>query len=335
MLLQSDVFDQFVSSITRGGGLNAECRIVVCGTHRSGTTLLGDLLSSDPRSAQLFEPFCPLIGIEDVDTWYAAGDRPGSNWQGVIDRFVAGRKTKWHTAPRDSWSLRRWLKGTPMLRQYVLARVLRPRRIVVKCPYLTLSAQYLIEQHDFRVLFTVRHPGAFLASLRRVHWDAAVWLDDLAKQGSCTPDERAMATTEATQAGLLWLVVNRHVLATRQRFPDSAVLLSHEHFCDDPHGQMARVTRSLGIVYSDTMREAVTRATGGDVVIPPADKAHFLVRNTVAMVGEWRDRVSARDEAELRMLCEPLYQQLVGTDWLGRPLSAASSDRDTARVTVN
>ena len=150
-----------------------------------------------------------------------------------------------------------------------------------------------------------------------------------------TPDERAMATTEATQAGLLWLVVNRHVLATRQRFPDSAVLLSHEHFCGDPHGQMARVTRSLGIVYSDTMREAVTRATGGDVVIPPADKVQFLVRNTAAMVGEWRDRVSARDEAELRMLREPLYQQLVGTDWLGRPLSAASSDRDTARVAVN
>ncbi len=328
MLLQSDAFDRFVSIITRARGLGAECRIAVCGTHRSGTTLLGSLLSADRASAQIFEPFNPQFGIASVSKWYVSADRADSPWRHVIDRFIAGRGTKWRTVPNASWNLWRWLKGTSILRQYVAARVLRPRRIVLKDPYLSLSAQYLIEHHDFKVLFTIRHPGAFLASLRRVEWDAAEWLDDLVEQGSCWRDERAMATTQAMQAGLLWLVVNRHALETNRRFPNSAVLLFHENFCADPHGEMARVTRALGIAYSDTMRGAVTRATGGDVVIPPAGTVSHLVRNAAAMVGEWRDRVSADDEAELRRMCEPLYQQLVGTDWNGHAIRAAGPDRD-------
>ena len=332
MLLQSQSVYKLISITTQGRGLRAECRIAVCGTHRSGTTLLGDLLSADAGSAQLFEPFSPLTGIAAVDSWYASADRPGSPWRCVIDQFIAGHDTKWRTAPTDSMSLRRWLKGTPMLRQYVAARVLHPHRVVIKCPYLSLSAQYLIEQHDFRVLFTIRHPGAFLASLRRVEWDATVWLDDLIQQGSCSREERAMATTQAAQAGLLWRVVNRHALETKRRLPSAAVLLSHENFCGDPHGEMARVTRALGIAYSDTMRDAVTRATGGDVVVPQAGKVEHLVRNAAAMVGEWRDRVSARDEAELRQLCEPLYQQLVGTDWHGRSVDTAGPDHNTARL---
>ena len=163
MLLQSAQFDRFISAATGAGGLVAADRIVVCGTHRSGTTLLGDLLSADPRTAQLFEPFSPLSGIACVDRWYASADRAGSRWRHVIDDYVAGRNTKWRTRRGETPNLPRWFKGTPMLREYVAARVRRPQRIVVKCPYLTLSAQYLIERHDFRALFTVRHPGAFLA----------------------------------------------------------------------------------------------------------------------------------------------------------------------------
>lgn len=334
MLLQSAQFDRFISAATGAGGLVAADRIVVCGTHRSGTTLLGDLLSADPRTAQLFEPFSPLSGIACVDRWYASADRAGSRWRHVIDDYVAGRNTKWRTRRGETPNLPRWFKGTPMLREYVAARVRRPQRIVVKCPYLTLSAQYLIEQHDFRALFTVRHPGAFLASLRRVQWDAAVWLDDLVEQESCSREERAMATTEAAQAGLLWRIVNRHALETQRRFPNSAVLLSHEDFCADPHGEMARVTRALGIAYSSKMREAVTHATGGDIVIPPEGKVEHLVRNASAMVGEWRHRVSARDEAELRQICEPLYRELVGTDWLGRRLVALDQECETSKATA-
>ncbi|PTS75705.1 hypothetical protein DBR17_15625, partial [Sphingomonas sp. HMWF008] len=290
MLLQSAQFDRLVSVATGSGGLVADRRIAVCGTHRSGTTLLGDLLSADPRTAQLFEPFSPLSGIACVDRWYASADRPGSPWRQVIDDYIAGQNTKWRTRRGETPNLARWFKGTPMLREYVAARVRRPHRIVVKCPYLTLSAQYLIERHDFRVLFTVRHPGAFLASLRRVQWDAAVWLDDLVEQGSCSREERAMATTQAAQAGLLWRIVNRHALETQRLFPDSAVLLSHEDFCADPHGEMARVTQGLGIDYSLKMQKAVSHATAGDVVIPPEGEVELLVRNASAMVGEWRNR---------------------------------------------
>jgi hypothetical protein len=315
VFLQTRPVDRLMTKFGDPRGLGADCRIAVCGTHRSGTTLLGTFFTADPRSRQIFEPFNPAFGIEEATHSFIAGDWPDNPWHDVIDRFLAADGVKFRTPVIETSPFARWLKGTRAAREFAAARLFRPQRLVFKCPFMTLSSQYLIDRHDIQVVFTVKHPLSFFASLRRVGWHEDLPLDDMVEQGVIDAASRDAATTPAARAGLFWSILNRHALETLRRFPESTTIWSHERFCRDPHEEMARVTAALNIAYSPAMRQEVAQATSGAVVVPAGSKVHELVRNAAGMVDEWRGRVSPEEEAELRAYCGALYEEIVGEGW--------------------
>jgi hypothetical protein len=315
VFLQTRPIDRLVHTLGHPQGLAADCRIAVCGTHRSGTTLLGSLLTADPGSRQIFEPFHTQFGLEEVTSSFIAADQPDSPWRDVIDRFFAAEGVRFQRPPVRTSRFTRWLKGTRAAREYAAARLFRPRRLVLKESFLSLAAQYLIDRHGVRVVFTVKHPAAFFASLRRVGWHEALPLDELVEQGVLDAETRDAATTPAARTGLFWNVINRHALETHRRFPGGASFWMHESFCAAPDVEMQHLADSLRIEYSPAMRRAVALATQGSVVAPPSDTVHQLVRNSAAMIGEWRQRVTPEEEAELRERCGALYHEITGDDW--------------------
>jgi hypothetical protein len=315
VLLQTQPFHRLMSKLGDSRGLGGDRRLAVCGTHRSGTTLLGALLSADPRSCQIFEPFNPVFGIEEATRSFIAADWPINQWQEVIDRFLAGEGVRFRRPASNDNRLARWIKGTRLTREYAAARLFRPSRLVIKCPFISLSSQYLIDQHGMQVVFAVKHPASFFVSLRRVGWDETLPLDDLVAQGVIDAATCDAATTPAARAGLLWNVINAHALDTHRRYPAAAAIWSHERFCRDPDAEMSRLTGALHIDYSPAMKLAVSRATHGVVVRPPAATIHELVRNAAEMSDDWRNYVSAEDDAELRARCGTLYRELIGDDW--------------------
>lgn len=315
MLLQTRLVDRLLRFVGRPGGLAADQRIAICGTHRSGTTLLGSLLAADPRSRQIFEPFNPVFGIADATLSFVAADWPGTQWQDVIDRFIAADGVRFRLPDSEPRNLSRWIKGTRLLREYTAARFLRPSRLVIKTPFLSLSSQYLIERHGIQLVFAVKHPASFFVSLRRVGWHDALPLDDLVAQGVIDAAVCRAAETPAARAGLFWQTINSHAFATRRRFPGATAVWSHERFCRAPDSEMARVTEALGLAYTPAMRCAVAQATQGDLVRPDAGTTHALVRNAAAMVDDWRDQITPDEERELRDRCADTYRDLIGEDW--------------------
>jgi hypothetical protein len=315
LFLQTRPIDRLMNTLGHPRGLVADCRIAVCGTHRSGTTLLGSLLTADPGSRQIFEPFHTVFGIDTVNRSFIAGDQPDSPWREVIDRFFAAEGVRFQRPPVENSRFTRWLKGTRVAREYAAARLFRPRRLVLKESFLSLAGQYLIDRHGVQLVFAIKHPAAFFASLRRVGWHEALPLDELVEQGVLDPAVRDAATTPAARTGLFWNVINRHALETQRRFPGAANFWSHERFCAAPDEEMQRLADGLRIEYSPAMRRAVAHATQGSVVAPPGDTVHQLVRNSAAMIGEWRQRVTPEEEAELRERCGALYQEITGDEW--------------------
>ena len=314
MLLQSPSVDWLASKLGHSQGLWAGQRIVVAGTHRSGTTLLGEVLVADPKSLQIFEPFNPQFGIDEVTHDFIAGDWPGDQRRQVIDRFMAGRGVRFRHRADNRNSFATWLKGTRRSREYFAARTFRPSRLVIKCASLSLSSQYMIDRYRYKAVFAVKHPASFFVSLRRVGWHELP-LDDLVAQGVITAATRDAATTSVARAGLFWNVVNTHALETQRRFPGETAIWSHERFCRDPHSEMSRTADAIGFPYSRAMRLAIDRATQGDVVRPPPSKQHELRRNTAGMQGAWRSHLTAAEDAELRARCGSLYTELIGEDW--------------------
>jgi hypothetical protein len=249
----------------RKGGIAPGQRILVCGAHRSGTTLLGRLLCADRESLQLTEPFQPLVGVEGVDRWYIAADAPGGPRRPLIDRFLARKAMAFSTFDGRHASSWRRVKRTPRSREYAAARSESPARLVVQDPFLSLSARYFIRKHDFQAVFAVKCPAAFLSSLRRVGWGRMVQLDDLADQGVIPRAPRDRAHGPVAQTAWLWSAINRHALETRRRFPGAIAVWFHKRFCVDPDGEMPRLPRDFDIV-----------------MIPPGETIHQLVRNSAA-----------------------------------------------------
>jgi hypothetical protein len=316
VLLLTRPIERLMAKFGDPRGLGADRRIAVCGTHRSGTTLLGSLLTVDPRSRQIFEPFNPASGIAGATLSFVAADWPGNDWHEVIDGFLAAEHVHFrYPVARGPRRLTRWLKGTRLAREYAAARLFRSRRLVIKCPFMSLSSQYLIDRHGIQLVFTVKHPASFFVSLRRVGWHEDLPLDDMVAQGVIDTATRDAATTPAARAGLFWAVVNRHALETRRRYPGAAAIWSHERFCRDPDAEMALLTMALRVDYTAAMQRAVADATHGAVVRPPAGTVHELVRNSAGMSDDWRDQLSDEEEAELRVRCEALYQELIGEPW--------------------
>lgn len=315
MFFESWFIDQLISSLAGHRGLDADVRVAIVGTPRSGTTLLGKLLTVDPHCRQIIEPFNPAFGIAAATRSFVAGDRRDSPWRGVIDRFIAARGIAYRRPSSDRYPRVRWLKGTLLLRDVIAARLFRSQRLVIKDPYLSLASQYLVDRHGMRVIFTVKHPATFFASLRRVGWHESLPLDELVEQGMCDAKMRDAATTAVARAALFWNIINRHALETQRRFPHAVTIWSHERFCREPDAEMQRLTDSLQIDYSAAMRHAVAHATQGDVVAPPPDMVHQLVRNSSELADSWRDLLSHEEERVLRTRCAALYHDLTGCDW--------------------
>ncbi len=313
MLLQPAMVNHLLAAVGKGrSGLSADQRIAVCGTHRSGTTLLGRVLAVDRGSRQIFEPFNPGSGIAGLSIYFVAGDWPGNDWPLMIDRFFAA----------DSISFRslgggrlQWLTGTRLAREYAAAMMFRPRRLVLKAPFLSLSSRYLIDRHDVQVVFTVKHPAAFFVSLQRVGWGDSLPFGDLVDQGVVDAAAVAAAPSLAARAGLFWNIVNRHALQIVHQRPDAASIWSHERFCRGPDAEMAGVANALRIDYSPAMRQAVNIMAYADVVRPPPGTINALERNAAALADDWRDQISSEDERELRTRCSGLYGDIVGGAW--------------------
>lgn len=314
MLFQSQPVNQILTLVARGRGLSADLRIAVCGTHRSGTTLVGNLLAADRRTIQIVEPFSPAFGIDTVDRWFVFADSCGSKFRSTIDGFLAAKQVHFRASASRRERLAHWIKPPRMQRAFAAARLVHPDRLIIKDPFLALAGQYLIDHHKFRIVYTVKHPGAFYASLLRVGW-IHLPLEDLVMQGALDAGVAAGATSMAARAAVFWNTINGHALAVKRKSPGSVSIWCHDAFCYAPLDETARVARELGIEFSQAMRRAVIRASSGDIVTPPAGTIHALVRNSRALSNAWREVVPADAECELRRRCEPVYQQLFGRAW--------------------
>jgi hypothetical protein len=216
--------------------------IFVLGVGRSGTTILGRILSVHPEVCFLNEPKALWHVVhphEDVSGYYPSASEP---------RFVLGAGEA--TAERRETAQR--------LFRYV-ERLTRSGRVVDKYPELSYRQDFLAEMFDDAIAVgIVRRPEQVVASIERFSnqmrrgdqdwwgvndkkwitlWDELVEGDaDMAEvfagvdPATCDPPMRAL--TE-------WVVGTRAVLG--QAGAAAPLVVSYERLCDSPREEMARL----------------------------------------------------------------------------------------------
>jgi hypothetical protein len=255
---------------------NPRNSILVAGTARSGTTWLGDVLSSQLRGRVMFEPFHPGK-IEQFRPFnyfqYMRPDEPDEALRSYAERVLTG-------AIRHPWIDRE-------------VDCLFPRCRVIKEVRANLFLKWIRRAFpDTPMLLIVRHPCAVALSRMQLHWatddDIAPFLSQPKLVADFLGDRMDIvrsATTTAAKHALIWSV--HHLVPLQQFEPNELTVVFYEDLCLRPDTEIPRIFRAIGRDFDRTAFRAADRPSA------TAQPTSAVVAGTDRVSG-WTSALSSR-----------------------------------------
>ena len=282
-------------------GEGATGSFLVTGIPRSGTTWVARLLATSPRTA--------LAGREPMNPrgrQYALGHSlPG--WVRLTDPTSRQRRALvlayrgLNPQVYSRYGRRQWAAPLPGV------------RVVVKDPFAMLSLPAIVRTTGTSVLFVYRHPGAVLASYRRMGWEPDLeelqpvidaFRRDVGQPPGLPPVPDLPAPGDASPAramGLFWAALHAMALVDFPAVPRLAVV-SHEELAGGGVRAANVLFDRLGLGWSADAEAEVARESGQKKT---ADSGlHNLDRPPAQVASAWRATLDAGELAEIESVTE-------------------------------
>ncbi|GMQ83119.1 MAG: hypothetical protein BMS9Abin05_2602 [Rhodothermia bacterium] len=281
--------------------------ILVTGTHRSGTTWVGRIISLSPGIVYIHEPFnaqCSAAAISyQFKHWFSYVEDLEDK-EDFLKAFEATLDFR-HVPSlplskiSDFHALKRYM------RNYIdnLSHRIRKRVPLIKDPIALLSAEFLASNFDLSVICMIRHPLAFCGSLKKWNWSFA--FSNLLNQGCAIekyfPDEQEEIERFSeeeqdivSQAILLWSLLHKVIKMYQETHPDW-MFVRHEDLVADPIGGFKRIYEKMGLAFRNNIKEGILNLTNSTE--EESDVPSFMARNLSSVTETWKKRLDA-DEVE-------------------------------------
>lgn len=287
--------------------------ILVTGVHRSGTNWMASSLRASGEVIYISEPLnilqSPSFFEFPLENWYTYINEAneGLFLESYRSAFgfhleTAREIRKLRSAEASVRLGKRWLK-------YLLGR-LQSRRPLVRDPFAVFSGPWFAQRLGCRVVVIVRHPAAFVSSLKRLGWtfdfrhllrQPALMADRLAEfRGEMEAALRAPDDV-VRQASLLWRVVYRNV--DDYRGVTGLHVVRHEDLSLDPVQEYARLYEILGLSFTSDAKRAIAGSTGEDNPKEVTLAKPFSVRlDSRANLEHWKRRLERAEIDRVREL---------------------------------
>ncbi len=291
------------------GFAESRAPLLVTGVPRSGTTWLARLLATAPGTA--------LAGREPMNPrgrQYALGGTV-IGWVRLTDpsprqrRLLRSTYRGWNPRTYGRYGRGQWRGPLPWT------------RMVVKDPFAMLSVPTISEVTGARALQVYRHPGAVLASYRRMGWEP-----DLTEIAALVPvvaeAEPRVAElwaggvdrlSPAARMGVFWTVLQRLALEDLPKAPGTVVVSHSELAAGGPEGAR-RLFGLLGLDYSEETNHEMTgseetpaRPGHGD---PSSHELHRFDRRPADVAESWRRHLDESEIAEIEGVAGPALAEL-------------------------
>ena len=303
--------------------------ILVTGPHRSGTTWVGRMLSVNGDVAYVSEP---------LNVWHRPGvfNAPVAHWYTYIcedneEKYLASFR---QTLKLD-YHLWKEIKSLRSLRD--LLRMFRDlsiftfgrwgqRRVLLKDPFAIFSTPWFAQRLGCDVVIVLRHPAAFVSSLKRLDWPFD--FKDLLAQPLLMRDwlepfraEMEEALTQPRdvigQGSLLWRVICYVTHKVSERHPNFHVV-RHEEFSLQPIKGFEKLYGQLELPFTSRVKAGILRATSAQNPQEISlDSIYSTNLDSAANLENWKQRLSKEEIARVRSLTEDvagLYYR--DEDWI-------------------
>ena len=176
----------------------------------------------------------------------------------------------------------------------------------MKDPIAVFSSKWLAETFDMQVVVTIRHPIAFVASLKKAnnwYFDYHNFINQpLLMEKYLTPwqdkiEEYAKRKPSRVEHGILfWNMVHSVLHQYQQEHPDW-IFIRHEDLSVNPQEEFSQLFSQLNIDYSDRIDEKIKLATSSSVENDQDISLMELKRNSLNNLLSFKERLD-KDEIQ-------------------------------------
>jgi hypothetical protein len=300
-------------------------RILITGSHRSGTTWLAKVISASRDVYYITEPFNISFNHPNnpIKKWFhyiPAERRDPGVYNYVKDHFdfgVRGLITDLKKVDSPSWA-----RGIALRQVYKLSRPYK----VMKDPIAIMSADWLYKNFDLKVVVSIRHPAAFVSSLKIKEWkfDFGQFLtqNELIDRhfADFRPELERMSIKEypiVEQGALLWNIIYTRVLQYMDVYKDW-YYLRHEDISSQPETHYEKLLNYLGIPFCEDIRNMIHETTSSKknrntIEVSLRDS---LYRDSKENISSWKGRLSASESDFVHGYTQPVWKNFYGeNDW--------------------
>jgi hypothetical protein len=302
--------------------------ILVTGTHRSGSTWVGEMIARHPRVVHVWEPFNPGVPRSPVKYWFHhVTDEDQEQFRAFLQPYLTFRYP-WWSAVKERPHPRR-LAGATLRTALGWWRRQLGYRPLMKDPIALFSAEWLARTYGMDVVVLIRHPAAFASSLKRLEWHFLFahlleqrrlmeeylepFHDEIRRFSGWLPDL-------IDQAILVWRIMH-HVIHRYQRTHPDWIFLRHEDLSREPVAGFQNLFDRLGLHLSPRTRHAIeTHSSSENPREAPERVAHQLKRDSKGNIWNWRSRLRPEEILRIRKETEDVASLFYSdADWDGEP----------------
>lgn len=304
--------------------------ILVSGAPRSGTTWVGRMLALSPALHYVHEPFNPsnatakylCKGLQQIRNLYITEENEQQYYR-PIKEMLAGKCSLWHCLAQAR-SYRGCRKAIGLWRECGIYH--RQGKIpLIKDPIALMSAGWLARRFDINVVVMIRHPAAFVHSMKERNWGfyPSRWAlsQPLLIRDFLSPFEKEMIALEQephdiiAQTALMWKILNYIVLEYKKKNKDW-IFLRHEDVAMNPLENFRDLYDKLGLVFSDDIRQAIYDSSKDTNPAKGTGSVHFVQRNSRATVSSWKRALTSSDIERIRIQVEDVSSNFYhDSDW--------------------
>lgn len=282
--------------------------ILVTGSHRSGSSWTGRTIAFSRDIAYLSEPFNlghrPGICRARFDYWfpYVCTENERLYLSELRDclRFKYNLAEEFGVA-RSLKDLLRLVRDYSRFRRYSILK----KRPLLKDPIAIFSAEWLATRFDMDVVVLIRHPAAFVGSIKAAKWTFP--FDHFLRQpllmqhhlADFRPQIEEFSRTDKgviEQAALLWNLIHYMILKYRESHP-GWIFVKHEELSENPVREFARLYERLGIGFSRRIQHKIRKSTTSE---PRKIKLDTFERDSKSNIWSWKKRLTEEEIAKIR-----------------------------------
>jgi hypothetical protein len=302
--------------------------ILVTGAPRSGTTWVGSTIAAAARLRYVHEPFNPhyyrpaICSVKfPTQFQYICAENEGEFLE-PLKRTLQHRLNWTHAAQE----LRSWRDAPRLFRtagSLALHRSLHSR-CLVKDPIAMLSAEWLATRCDMSIVFLVRHPAAFVSSLKRKNSRAPLELllqQPLLVRDWLGPDISEIETalrsspTDIERAALFWKVTYGLAARWRQLHPDW-LFMRHEDLSRTPVDGFRKLHQALRLPFTRRAVSLIDEFSPSDGPTESPVKASIYKLNSRANIWNWTHRLTTHEIVAVRSIVQDVSSEFYSdADW--------------------